>query len=109
MLLQLSVCYDTITEESAEQGDVAESGYEREPTLVSVRKAIEELRRCSAVSTCPIRSAAECTGYEWALTEYELNSQDGSERQETVHLRRANGSRLSGHQLYRLFKAAKLV
>lgn len=109
MTVQLSVCYETITEESATHGDADDRGFVRERELVDVREAITELSRCSELSSGSVRGPQHLSGHEWASTEPDQDYQTGEYYSESVHIARADGSDLAPRALFRLFRAAGLV
>ena len=86
--------------------------YECTPELIScdimdVRDAVRELKTCLGTSTEPA-TADNLTGNEWALGE--LFGDGGPvTTHESVHVSHVSGRRLTGRQLFRLFKAAGLV
>jgi len=98
-----------VTEESAAEGDAEERGFVRERELVSVREAISALAECSELSSWPINGPDQMSGHEWASTEPRQDMHTGAYESRSVHVARADGTPLTGWQLYRLFKSARLV
>lgn len=107
MRVQLSECFEIVTEESAAEGEAADRGFVREREIVSVKEAIGALRACSEPSSYPI-DARRMTGYEWASTE---PSQDrtGAYESQSIHIAREDGRPMSGRSLFRMFRAAGLA
>ena len=107
MNVQISIIREYITEESAEQSDIDRAEYLREDEIVSVRDAIDELSRCSEVSSWPLTPAN--ARHVWASTESQMDMYSGEYESESVHVKRADGSDLSARQMFRLLRAAGLA
>lgn len=91
--LTLSRCYSTITPESSENGDFADTGHVYEAAEFTFRELVRELRdfsslSCSHPGTSPDASVWACSGY--ATSDYAT----GEEREETLHFSRDNAPRL---------------
>lgn len=97
-----SVTYGIVTDESARDGDVAESGFDVEGEIMPFRDVVDLLSRCAETSTMPIRSADDATG-TWASTEPTQDCRTGEYRTEHVHVK------ASGRNLLRLYRLAGLV
>lgn len=108
MTLLLSETFEIVTDESARHNDAADRGFIREDEPVTVKDAIGALRECCEPSSSPIRPET-VTGYEWASTEAQQDYRTGEYESRSIHVKRADGTRLSGRQLFRLFRAAGLA
>jgi len=91
--LLISRCYSTITPESAENGDFADTGHVYEATPFTFSELVRELRdfyslSCSHPGPRPCASVWACSGYQ--VTDYST----GEEREETLHFSRDNAPRL---------------
>jgi hypothetical protein len=104
MRLEVSITFETVTEDSARDGDTADQGFVIEREQWAVRDVIARLRQCSALSDWP-----RVYGGTWASDEASQDYRTGAYYSEFVHVRRANGEALSDHQARRLFKAAGLI
>jgi hypothetical protein len=105
----VSRTYGIVTPESASNGEESEGGFvfEREP--MSLEDTVKELRECSTLSSWPVRSPRNLSGYEWASTEPSVDYQSGNETTESVHVKTLWGSDLDPRDLYRLFQLAGLI
>jgi hypothetical protein len=95
-----------------------EKTHECDPELISnniggVRDAVDALKTCLGTSAHRgmIPPTVETlTGNEWAMgEEFETGRNGNVAEWETVHVSHASGRRLTGRQLFRLFKAAGLI
>jgi hypothetical protein len=78
--LTRSVTYDVITPESAEHGDFAEIGYVTEPETVTLREAVEDIRRAGIVYV-------ESTYHGLRVSHFdEVDYRTGEVTTETTHL-----------------------
>ena len=101
----VSRCYSEITPDSAEDGDFSDTGYVTDPRWMTLEDVLHELRDCTEIS-----SNGKLTGYEWARTGYSVSDyQDGTEREETVHIKSASGVALAPRNLRRIFRLAGLI
>ena len=90
--LLISRCYSTVTPESAEAGDSADTGHVYESANFTFRELVQELRdfyslSCSHPGPSPDASIWACSGYE--VSDYST----GEEREETLHCSRGNPPR----------------
>jgi hypothetical protein len=108
----LSKYGESVTDESAEHGDIAESWTEFQDRPSDVRDVVSALRECSELSTYPVRSLADverANGCLWASTEHEQNYHTGEEIGYSVHLRMLDGSPVPSRVMWRVLKLARLV
>lgn len=108
MRVQLSECFEIVTEESAAEGEAADRGFVREREIVSVREALEALRECAEPSSSPI-DARRMSGHEWASTEPSQDMRTGAYESQSIHIAREDGRPMSGRSLFRMFRAAGLA
>jgi hypothetical protein len=107
MLFLVTRHYQITTEESAREGDIADSGLVSEETL-DLRDTVEQLREMDCTSSYPIRSAEQCCG-TWCYTHDDIDYVTGESRSESLHIRNEDGSPVSGRNLFRLYRAANLI
>lgn len=103
MYFLVSKTFEVVTEESAEQGDIADHGFVYEDEVLTLKELIYELRSCSYLSSSVVDR------FTWASTEPELNYRSGESRQTSIHIHLANGKPPTAWQLKRLYKVAGLT
>lgn len=105
--LLISRCYSTVTPESAEAGDFADTGHVYESADFTFRELVRELRdfyslSCSHPGPSPDASIWACSGFE--VSDYST----GEEREETLHFSRDNPPRF--HKYWgKALRAAGLI
>lgn len=100
-MMTLAKTYAIVTEESAEQGDYSETGFEFEAAPATVRDVVDALRECVEASCLPLCDAGhEC----WASTEPEQEFTTGEWTTYTYHI-----AGITPHQRRRLFRIAGLI
>lgn len=107
MELLLSKAYEVVTEESAAEGDVAESGFEYENRTLDVRAVVRRLSECSDLSSYPV-TAVTCA-HTWAIVEPQMDYRTGEETSYAYFIKHLDGRRLTSRQLYRLYRLAGLT
>lgn len=104
----VSRTYSETTPESAADGDCSDNGFVFEDMECELFEVLRELRDCSELSQFPV-SLNSCD-HVWASTEYAVSDYaDGTERQESVHIKDENGCDLSSRRLFRIFQCAGLA
>ena len=84
-------CFEVVTPESAENGDIADSGIQGDEKF-AFRELVDAVRG-GQLSSCPVRrrdiDAATAGGYlDWVILPSDTNYQTGEETTETLHLSR---------------------
>jgi hypothetical protein len=74
------VTYDTVTPESAEHGDVAACGFSTEPETVTLREAVEDIRRAGVAYVEATYNGLRVSHLD------ELDYRTGEVTTETTHL-----------------------
>ena len=93
-----SITYDTVTPDSAEQGEYADTGYMAEPEAVTIREAVEDIRRAGV-------AYAERTYNGFRVSHFdEVDYRTGEVTTETTHVKCAPST---ARRLLRLIGAAK--
>jgi len=101
-MMTLAKTYSTVTEESIEQADYADTGFEFEARPAKVREVVEALLECTEPSCLPLCDAGHPC---WASTEFETTDFRTGER--TCYSYHIGG--ITPHQRKRLFRIAKLI
>jgi len=111
MNFQISVHYEIVTEESAEQGEAEETGTDVDREVWPFRDVIRKLQECSELSGWRMSrlSDFEAHGHVWASTYPDVDYRTGDARTESVHVYQANGQPLTARQAFRLYRAAGLL
>ena len=100
-MMTLTKTYSIITEESAEHGDFAETGFEFKYQPATVRDVVDALRECLETSCVPLCE----TGHNcWASTNPEQDIFSGEWTTYTYHV-----EGVTPHQRRRLFRLAGLI
>jgi hypothetical protein len=112
MKLLLSQTFETYTEESVEQGDAADRGWDFQDSPVTVKEAIEVLRdNATELSQHPV-SVNHCA-HVWASTTDADQNRAFFEQGESVYhsyfLKHVDGRDLTSRQLFRIYRAAGLA
>lgn len=90
-MILISRTFDTVTPESAEGGDVADSGFLAESESVTFRELVSLMESHPNPSCHPPRGEA----YEWLSSYPETNYRDCSETTESLHFSRENPPRMA--------------
>ena len=90
-MILISRTFDTVTPESAESGDVAESGFLVESESVTFRELVSLMESHPNPSCHPPRGET----YEWLSSYPETNYHDCSETTESLHYSRENPPRMA--------------
>jgi len=90
-MILVSKTYEIVTPESAEEGDVAESGFEFEDEPLTFRELVGTLRYYHEASEWPLTNPSR---YTWVTSYGEQNWRDGSYRNESLHFSHRNPARL---------------
>jgi hypothetical protein len=88
-MILISRTFEVVTPESAEDGDVAESGFLVESESVTFRELVSLMESHPNPSCYPPRGEA----YEWLSSHPETNYRDASETTESLHYCRENPPR----------------
>lgn len=99
---------EVVTESSARNGEAEYQETVYADQEMGIRDTVDELRDMAITSSYPIRSTDDCRG-TWTTTHEEIDYVTGESRTESLHIRKSDGSALSGRQLFRLYRAANLV
>lgn len=86
MPIFVSKCYEIITEESAENGEVEDSGFVFENCAFTFRELVEEMKNYSYSSSAP------CRYNSWLISGSETDYQTGEEESYSLHPCLANGA-----------------
>ena len=109
MRIYVSRYYETVTEESAQDGDVADRGEVYTDRLMSIRETIEEIRQGGF--TEPSSSHVHA-GVWLTQPDSEIDYRTGEHRTESLHFKRDRSphdtkpAQLTAHQTRRLLRAA---
>lgn len=85
-MILISKTYEVITEESAEQGEAEERGFEFEDVEYSFRELVELMRECGEASSKPSSGSI----YEWLTCYGDMDMHDGSYTNYSLHYSRNN-------------------
>jgi hypothetical protein len=88
-MIRIHRTFEVVTPESAEDGDVAESGFLVESESVTFRELVSLMESHPNPSCYPPRGEA----YEWLSSHPETNYRDASETTESLHYCRENPPR----------------
>lgn len=88
-MILVSRTFEVVTPESAEEGDVSESGFLVESESVTFRELVSLMRAHPNPSCYPARGEA----FEWLSSYPETDYRDASERTESLHFARENPPR----------------
>lgn len=80
-------CYEVVTQESAEQGEASDSGFEYEDQSFSFRDLVSEMKEYTETSSYPPR------GDEWLISEPNHNYRTGEDTSYSLHYSRTNKPR----------------
>lgn len=95
--------YETVTPESAENGECEDSGWVFEPREMSLREVLDELRDCTELSCSHV--TPDNAAHVWASTEAHVEDYSTAEtRSESVHLKG-----VSNRNAYRIYRLAGLT
>jgi len=91
MNILISRCYSEVTPESSKQGDISDSGFVYQSQSFSFRELVDEILRSGFTNE---------SGAEWLSTGYQMEDYTtGTEREESLHLDRANPPRAERYWL----------
>lgn len=88
-MIKISITYEIISPESAEEGEVADTGFVREDDEVTFGDLVRLMRVYRNPSCWPPTGAT----YEWLNGNYETDYRTGEERLESLHFERDNAPR----------------
>lgn len=104
-MLLISKTYSEVTPESAENGELSDTGFVFKDEPFSFRELVDELRNYSCMSSCPSDGATS----EWASTHMEtVDYTTGTDREESLHFSRKNPAR-AGKYWAKALRAAGLI
>lgn len=89
MPILLNKTYELITQESAEQGDAEDRGFEFEDQPFTFRELVDEMRNYSETSQYPINNVE----WTWLTSEPDHDYRSGDETRYSLHYSRDNKPR----------------
>jgi hypothetical protein len=89
-MILVSMTYEIVTQESAEQGDADSRGYEWQDMPHTFRELVERMREHPEPSSSPLHAAG---AHDWFTSYPDTDYRTGEEKTTSIHYSRANDAR----------------
>lgn len=90
-MLLINKTYEVVTPESAEDGEISESGFDQEDAPYTFRELVSAMRCHYEPSCWPVGNSAPA--HVWFTSGADIDFVDGSETRTSIHFSRSNPAR----------------